>query len=153
MKVSQVTLATIAEAAGVHKMTVSRALRNHPSISPATRARVQRIAEKLGYRPNPLLSIYQAHVRARRAPAYQATLAWINDNPSQNYWVATPYNRPYLDGVRARAEQLGYRIDELWLEDLDRQHPESNIDRFMRIMRARGIHGAILAPQVTKQHA
>lgn len=46
------TATTISKLAGVAPSTVSRALKNHPSISPATRARVAALAESLGYRPN-----------------------------------------------------------------------------------------------------
>src|SRR5690606_5045695 len=46
------TATTISKLAGVAPSTVSRALKNHPSISPATRARIVALAESLGYRPN-----------------------------------------------------------------------------------------------------
>jgi LacI family transcriptional regulator len=46
------TLADIAEALGVSKMTVSRAINNHPAINAETRERVLEIARKMNYRPN-----------------------------------------------------------------------------------------------------
>jgi LacI family transcriptional regulator len=46
------TLADIARALGVSKMTVSRAINNHPEISAETRARILETAEKMHYRPN-----------------------------------------------------------------------------------------------------
>lgn len=49
--VSRVTIADVAKAAGVTKGTVSRALSGRPDISPATRRRIERLAEDLGYRP------------------------------------------------------------------------------------------------------
>ena len=146
MKFAPVTLDTIAKAAGVHKMTVSLALRNQPSVSTKTRERIQALAKKMGYRPNPLLSIFQAHVRARHAPGYQATIAWINDNPARDFWHKHPYTRGLLDPIRQHAEQLGYRLDEIWLENLDQEQPEETIARFTPILRARGIHGIILPP-------
>ncbi|MCX7914765.1 MAG: LacI family DNA-binding transcriptional regulator [Verrucomicrobiae bacterium] len=81
-----VTLEQVARAAGVHRTTVSRALRNHPGIPPATRDRIVKIAKQLGYRPNPLVSIYQAYVRAHRTPHYHANIAWIDDQPSPRDW-------------------------------------------------------------------
>jgi LacI family transcriptional regulator len=46
------TLADIARALGVSKMTVSRAINNHPEISPETRARILEAAHRMNYRPN-----------------------------------------------------------------------------------------------------
>ena len=46
------TLADIARALGVSKMTVSRAINNHPEISPETRARILETAQRMNYRPN-----------------------------------------------------------------------------------------------------
>src|SRR5215217_2078964 len=47
-----VTLHDVAREAGVAVSTVSRALTQPDRISPATRARVQEVARRLGYRPN-----------------------------------------------------------------------------------------------------
>lgn len=51
----RVTLAEVADAAGVGKATASRALRNsdHPEVSAVTREAVRRVADELGYRPHP----------------------------------------------------------------------------------------------------
>jgi len=46
------TLADIARALGVSKMTVSRAINNHAEISPETRARILEAAQRMNYRPN-----------------------------------------------------------------------------------------------------
>jgi LacI family transcriptional regulator len=47
-----VTLEDIARALNVSKMTVSRAINNHPEISVETRARILETARKMNYRPN-----------------------------------------------------------------------------------------------------
>jgi LacI family transcriptional regulator len=46
------TLEDIARALKVSKMTVSRAINNHPEISRDTRARILAVARKMNYRPN-----------------------------------------------------------------------------------------------------
>ncbi len=46
------TLADIAMEVGVSKMTVSRAINNHPAISVETRERILEVARRLNYRPN-----------------------------------------------------------------------------------------------------
>ena len=59
----------VAAAAGVSVMTVSLALRRVPSIPAETRERVLAVAEKLGYRRNPLVAALMADLRGRRRPA------------------------------------------------------------------------------------
>src|SRR6478672_380236 len=46
------TLEDIARALKVSKMTVSRAINNHPEINSETRARILAVAQKMNYRPN-----------------------------------------------------------------------------------------------------
>lgn len=52
---NNVTLQIIADELGVSKMTVSRAIRNHPDISNVTKERVLKIVAKYSYRPNMLV--------------------------------------------------------------------------------------------------
>ncbi|MEJ2194142.1 MAG: LacI family DNA-binding transcriptional regulator [Ignavibacteriaceae bacterium] len=51
-KVKPIKLEDLANKLGVSKVTVSKALRDHPDISPATKLKVKNLAEKLGYLPN-----------------------------------------------------------------------------------------------------
>lgn len=48
-----VTLKDIARVAGVSYATVSRALSNHPDVSPETREKIKRIAKEMNYVPDP----------------------------------------------------------------------------------------------------
>lgn len=60
-----VTLEDIARALNVSKMTVSRAINNHPEISHATRERILAAARKMNYRPNQFaraLTTNQSHL-------------------------------------------------------------------------------------------
>ena len=59
------SMSQLARVAGVHQSTVSRALRRDRSIPAATRQRIQALADKLGYRPHPLVSALVA-LRRRR---------------------------------------------------------------------------------------
>ncbi|HKJ43093.1 MAG TPA: LacI family DNA-binding transcriptional regulator [Sunxiuqinia sp.] len=61
MKSSQVTIKDIARILGISPSTVSRALKNHPDISEATKKAVNELAEKLKYEPNAVaLSLKQS---------------------------------------------------------------------------------------------
>jgi LacI family transcriptional regulator len=51
-KNSPVKLEDLAKKLHVSKVTISKALRNHPDISPGTTLKVKELAEKLGYIPN-----------------------------------------------------------------------------------------------------
>lgn len=52
MKVHQVTIKDIAKELGVSISTVSRALKDHPDISPQTKKMVRDLVEKMKYKPN-----------------------------------------------------------------------------------------------------
>lgn len=67
----------VAEAAGVHRTTVSLALRDSPRLPAARREEIKHVAEHLGYRPNPMVSALMASRVSRREPKHQATLAFI----------------------------------------------------------------------------
>ncbi len=74
----RVTMAAIAEKAGLSKNTVSLALRNDPQIPTATRKRIERIASKLGYTKNPVVAQLMAELRKTQPAGYQRTIALIN---------------------------------------------------------------------------
>lgn len=50
----RVTLSDIAERLGLTKVSISKALRDHPDISTQTKARVREVAKEMGYTPNRL---------------------------------------------------------------------------------------------------
>lgn len=142
MKLQRVSLDHIAKIAGVHKATVSRALRNHPTIRARTRERIHEIARLEGYRPNPLVSMYQAQARANRPKSMQSCLAWINDYPNPSCWHEFPWLRGYWEGARERCEQRGFRLEEISIGENFNAVGESI--RISDILRDRGIFGVIL---------
>lgn len=145
-----VTLREIAAKAGVSTAAVSLALRGSAQISIGLRKRVQALAEKMGYRPNPLLAAYQAQVRALKPIKFQAVLGWVNDWPDEKVWQRS-YMKPLLDGARTRASELGYKLDEIWVPNIREDDPAGNFSRWERILTGRGIHGVIL-PFMNRQH-
>lgn len=135
------TLADIARAGCVSRMSVSLALRNHPSLPIATRARLQEIARALGYRPNPMISALMRSLRARRMRRPSVTLAYVTAFPTRDGWRRRPMFRRAFEGAQHRADQLGYRLEEFWLSE-----PGMNSPRLSQILRARGICGVLIAP-------
>lgn len=132
-------MADIARKAGVSKNAVSLALRNDPQIPLRTRARIQRVAEKLGYHKNPITAQLMVQLRACRARKFQASLALLNANLDPKAFTHHPTIPMYVQGCRRRASQQGYGLDEFWLHD-----PELDGDRLNKILRARGIRGVII---------
>lgn len=107
-KSKPVPLRVIAAQANVTRMTVSLALRGHPSIPPRTRKRITDIAQKLGYQPNPEMSGLMARLRTVTRTRNEVTLALVTDLS----WERFPTYRDYFDGAKRQAEQLGYSLAE-----------------------------------------
>lgn len=143
VKVQKISLESIAKAAGVHKATVSRSLRNHPTIPEETRLRIQKIAKELGYRPNPLVSMFQSQARANRPVHMQAALGWLNDYPNPGCWTDFPWLRGYFEGAKARCEEMGYRLEQVDLSP----NEEGFMDEVSRVgahLKRHGIYGLVL---------
>lgn len=151
VKVQRISLEHVAKAAGVHKATVSRALRNHPTIPQETRSRIQLIAKELGYRPNPLVSMFQQQARSGRAEKFRASLGWFNDYPNEACWRDFPWLRGYHEGARARCESMGYRLQQIHVAP-DGSRPGESMDRIARELADRGIYGMILPLVLNAQY-
>src|SRR4051812_6664869 len=103
-----VTLADVAREADVHKATAARALNRDPRISEATRERVERASQRLGYKVNHLLAAWMSS-RRRRLPVASAVLAYITGHPTRYGWRPPATDLPnFHPGARARAVKAGY---------------------------------------------
>lgn len=142
MSRSRVTLQDIAKKAGVSKATVSFALRNDPRLRAETRRRIQELAEKMGYRPDPVISHLLAHLRATRVPKYQSTLALLNCSPLENVFDVIRTYGEWREGARSQASELGYGLDEFWIGGGGGMPPS----RLELVLRSRGIRGVLVAP-------
>ncbi len=100
------TLRDIAAAAGVSVATVSRALRDDHHHSPATAERIRRIANKLGYRPNPLVQALMGERVRLQGKRGEANLAIIDPRPD-----VPNANAMYIRGAMRRALSLGYQAE------------------------------------------
>ena len=130
---------TVAERAGVSVMTVSRVLKNHPRVAPATRERVLQASAELNYRPNPLLTALVEQRRRRRNPDQGTVLAYVMD---QDYAIENAgHTHALFSGARDQARKLGF---ELEVFSVGRTTAEER--RLDAILYNRGIPGLILAP-------
>ena len=103
MSDKRVTLSDIAVKAEVHVTTVSLALRNHPRLPETTRRRIQALAKKMGYAPDPFLRALVAYrggvIERRNTP----TLAYVTNWTTRWGWkkprptrisTPAPWRRP-----------------------------------------------------------
>lgn len=136
----RVTLSDIAKVAGVHVTTVSLALRNHVRLPLATRQRLQELAKKMGYVPDPMMRAlvsYRTEMTPRRAIP---TLAYVTNWATRLGWCELTAHPSFFAGAEKRAGELGFRLDHFWLGEPGLTHA-----RFSGILRARGINGIIVA--------
>jgi DNA-binding LacI/PurR family transcriptional regulator len=138
----RVTLQDIARASGVHIATVSRVLHNDPQIGAATTQEVRRIAEEMGYKPDPMLTALSAYRSSNRKQEYKATIAWITNDFTRHGWNSCVMFDLYFKGARERAAQLGYELEEFWLRE-----PGLTAARATSVLKNRAISGLIVAPQ------
>jgi DNA-binding LacI/PurR family transcriptional regulator len=136
------TLGQIAEAAGVSRATVSRALNDNPMISEPVRKKVRRLAKRLGYRPDPEVARLLGYLKRSRKGRLESIVAVLNGYRPPEKMQAEAYTLRMLSGARERAEALGYKLDELPLYS-DGMTPR----RFDQIVRARGIKGLLVPPE------
>lgn len=136
---SKVVLQDIAKRVGVHRSTVSLALRDHPRISKEMRERVQDLAKKMGYRPNPLVA---ALMQSRRSGnrVKDLVLAYVTNYPTRYGWRPPFHDRPnYFPGAAARAIELGCKLEHFWLGE-----PGMTPERLSDILTTRGISGVMV---------
>lgn len=142
MKSSPVpTLQTIADLAGVSRATVSLAMRNQPNLPAVTRERIQKIADEVGYRPNPLVSTLMTHIRAARPLAEQGTIAFITNYSTREEWRNYRTFERFFNGAAERANRNGYHLEDFWMKE-----PRMTARKMTKILAARGIRGAVIAP-------
>jgi len=134
----------IAQRAGVTSTTVSLALRDSPEISAATKRRVRRIADDLGYQPDTNVSKLMQYLRNRRKdPPFHSTIAAITTKPKED---ANPYSIGLYQGAERRAKELGYRLTPFYIDE-----EFKGAERLQRTLINRGVEGILLLPMKRPQ--
>jgi DNA-binding LacI/PurR family transcriptional regulator len=136
------TIRTLAAEAGVSTATVSWALRNSPEVSVSTRRRIQRLAKARGYRPDPLVAKLMHALKANAPVRFRASIVGLVDTwPEAGAAPREPNYRDRLcDGLRDRADSLGYGFDLFRLDDY------STPSQAQRVLLSRGIEGVVILP-------
>jgi LacI family transcriptional regulator len=125
MNRKRVTIEDVAQAAGVSRQTVSRAINDRGEISPQTRTRVLQIAEELGYRPSGIA----------RGLATQRT---------RTLGLIVPDNaNPFFSEIARGAEQVAYArgYNVFLCNTAEDQQRELSV---LRVLEERRVDGVIL---------
>lgn len=138
MEKPRVLMKDVAKVAGVHQTTVSLALRNHPSLPKSTRERIQKLANEMGYRPDPALSALVAYRQATKNQPSEQVIAWILNVRDTDRIKNQHVHRHLMEGAKERAQELGYKLDIFWY-GLEYKDSKS----LNRVLKARGIQGVI----------
>ena len=97
------TMEDLASLAGVSTITVSRALRDSPLVTAATREKVRRIADEQGYR----LNISARNLRMRRS--YSVAVV-VEMTPVKGRPMSDPYPLELLGGITQELTTAGYSV-------------------------------------------
>ncbi|MEX0771031.1 MAG: LacI family DNA-binding transcriptional regulator [Balneolaceae bacterium] len=112
-----VRLEDIANRLSLTKVSISKALRDHPDISVETRKKVKKMAKKMGYRPN---------LQARSLTSKKTrTIGVIIPKIAHSFFSLV------MEGIYKRAQEKGYKVIlgiSMENEDLERQHIESMME-------------------------
>lgn len=136
----RLTLQDLADELGVSKATVSLALRGDPRIATATRTRVQSLAQRRDYRPDPALSTI-ARARWQDRTGSGAALAWLFATSGDQRHDADVMRQ----GAAMRASALGWNLRAFVLSAYRR--PADCAAE----LTARGIRGVIFASLTSAQ--
>jgi len=130
----RITLRDVANAAGVSHSTVSRALQGSPLVKSATRERLLKLADEMGYRPDPMLSALTAYRSRIHLSKQRDAIAFVVGDFLLEPWA------DIIENARKRADKLGFEMQQhIW-------QPELSANRQSDILRARGIKGIIIGP-------
>jgi len=130
-----ITIKDLARAAGVSHTTVSRALHDHPAISPETTARVKDLAARMGYVP----SATARGLKTRRTRALGVIVSNVDD----------PFWSEVIHGVDDVLHPAGYSFF-VAATHRDRQREKE----IVQVMVQRGVDGVILlAPQFSPEQS
>jgi LacI family transcriptional regulator len=102
---------------------------------------VQQVAAQLGYRPNPRFSALMAHIRRSRPVAAGERIAFLWVHTPRAESAKDPFLRRVFLGAKARAEALGFGLEQFWTAERGMTD-----QRLSQVMKSRGIVGLLLSP-------
>ena len=141
-KKGTVYLKDVAEEAGVSRMTASRSFKEGTQVRPELRARVLAAADKLGYKPDQMISQIMGSFAGQRKVDYRETITvlWWPGLWESASMEEGSYNAKILRGLEASATLHGCKIENI---PMPQDKPARVIDRMLT---ARNIQSVIITP-------
>ncbi|MFW6389008.1 MAG: LacI family DNA-binding transcriptional regulator [Marinilabiliaceae bacterium] len=136
MPAKEVTIYDIASALGVSAATVSRGLKDHPSISLETRTKIKSKAGEMGYRTNALAS----SLRTRRSQTLGVIVPRLNSN----------FMSSVLAGMEETASEAGFHL--IIMQSFESKQKESENARLLFHQQVDGILVSTTAPSEDTSH-
>ncbi len=143
----RVTLKDVAKRAGVTTAAVSMALKNNPRIGEATRKRIAKIAEELGYRVDPNVASLMRYLRSNRRPEFAETIGFVYAYGDAEEFKQAIALEGLFRGAVDFADRQGYKIEPFWLREEGMTQARMN-----SVLVSRNIRGLILPP-LPENHA
>jgi len=134
------SLREIARRLGLSHATVALALRDHQHIPVFIRAEVKRMAETLGYQPDPNRRILSDHERKKLPPSQRPSLGWLNAWSEPERLAKHPEYSGYWRGAWKAACKRGYYLEEF------RLRPDTTSADLEKQLQLRGFHGILVPP-------
>jgi LacI family transcriptional regulator len=136
-----VSLKSVAEKAGVSRMTVSLALRDDVSISVSTREKIKKIAAGLGYKANPRVAKAMAEIARSGHTNPADKFIFLTSDLTADIWKTRHHVRNCYQGALRRAQKYGYTVEPVWALD-----PKLSGGKLSRMLWAQGIEGVLIPP-------
>jgi DNA-binding LacI/PurR family transcriptional regulator len=135
----KITMQDVARNAGVSKSTVSLVLNNHPRISEATKAHVQKICRELNYSPNVFAKTLACSSGTQSESRFLGTMGLLIsqefDERKKLAQKSVLWDRQITEACR----KAGYKLDSFIIGPTRKEQQAVN-----RILQARGIQGLLV---------
>lgn len=132
-----VSMRVIARRLGLSRMTVCRALGNQPRVSQATREKVMRAAQEMGYVKSPLVAALMTQLHRGHRGGAGLNLALLHNWPADR--PPTANLRTFRSAFAEQARALGFGLLEI-----DWMAKGMPFSRALMIARYRGIRGLVI---------
>lgn len=136
------TLRSLAREAGVSVAAFSLALRQSPEIGAKTRARLQRLAKRRGYQPDPTIAKLMQHLRARADLRPHANICALRQIFPSEGSQKVNFGTLMRDALARRARELGFAFEVMEVR------ADSDGPALERILLSRGVEGIVIMPMM-----
>lgn len=131
---------SLADEAGVSVAAFSLALRNSSEVAVKTRRRLQRLAQRRGYQPDPTLAKLMQHLRTRADVRTPANLCALRQVIPTGRASGVNFGTLMRDALAQRARKLGFAFEVM---DVGADSEGAALER---ILLSRGVEGIVIMP-------